>query len=145
VSGAVGLVSVADLAATIERAAAVDVSAYILARGRMERALEAAGDRGAAVSVFIEGDFPSASPGRALRLRAVNEAAAKALRAHHVRVELRAGPPPERHIKACVVDGVAYFDDRNWCNADAAVVRARGRDARCAARGGPLRRRPRDA
>ncbi len=121
---AVGLVSVMDLAATIERAADVSVSAYVLGRGRMERALETAGDRGAAVSVQMEGDFSAASAGRALRLRAFNEGTAAALRAHHVRVDLRAGPPPELHIKACVVDGVAYFDDRNWCNADGAVVRS---------------------
>ncbi len=94
-----------ELYAAIGSARSISLASYILHPGRLIEALEAAGDRGAEVSVRLEGDplDPSGS------LAAVNLKVAKELRAHHVSAELT-----QTHLKAAVIDGEAFLDDRNW-------------------------------
>ncbi|GAC1561883.1 MAG: hypothetical protein NVS3B17_14850 [Vulcanimicrobiaceae bacterium] len=99
----------------------IALCAYTLsASGPVARALEAAADRGARVTVRLDGHpaFGHARPGLG------PAATIDALTAHGVRVDItRPGDPPA-HLKAAVVDGVAYLDDRNWAaRGDETIVR----------------------
>jgi hypothetical protein len=79
--------------------------------GPVARALEAAADRGARVVVRLDGHptFGHAGSVDGFAGRVVRE-----LSAHGVRVETTMPADPPAHLKAAVVDGVAYLDDRNW-------------------------------
>ncbi|HXP92267.1 MAG TPA: hypothetical protein VN905_02240 [Candidatus Binatia bacterium] len=94
-----------ELFAAIGSARSISLSSYILHPGRLVEALEAAGDRGADVSVRLEAAplDPSGS------LAATNLKVAEELRAHHVAAELT-----QTHLKAAVIDGETFLDDRNW-------------------------------
>ena len=99
------------LLGAISVAHSVSLSSYILHPGRLLRALEEAGDRGASVRVRLEA-HPLGERGG---LEQRNRALAAELRRHHVTVESTEQPS---HIKAAVVDRWAFLDDRNWPDRD---------------------------
>jgi phosphatidylserine/phosphatidylglycerophosphate/cardiolipin synthase-like enzyme len=106
----------------IAEASRVALSAYTLEpRGQMVRALDAAADRGAHVAVTLEG-FAGRSDARALRRVALENA--RDLRAHGVRVRLGTSSGAEVHLKAAIVDGTAFLDDRNWAARGETIVAA---------------------
>jgi hypothetical protein len=96
-----------ELLARVGTARSISVASYIMRPGRLAEALEAAGDRGADVSVTLE-KTPKDSDGS---LATANREMADELRAHHVAVDLTS---VSTHLKAAVVDGEAFLDDRNW-------------------------------
>jgi hypothetical protein len=98
----------------IAGAADVELSAYVLRRqSPVVRALEAAGDRGARVSVRLDA-APYIGPPPADDVAAENRRVAVELRAHGVAVRLSRPDEPPLHLKAALVDGTAFLDDRNW-------------------------------
>jgi len=78
--------------------------------------LEAATDRGAAVTVTLASSAFWLSEAARGSIVAGNQAVANDLRARGADVRF-AGPNEMFHIKAAVVDGVVYLDDRNWAAA----------------------------
>ena len=101
------------------RASSISISAYVLRDGRVRAALEAAGDRGARVSVTLAARPYSAGSDD---LAAANRAAVAELRGHHVAATLSDPAGPPLHMKGAVVDGVAYLDDRNWADDGAETI-----------------------
>jgi hypothetical protein len=102
------------VAAAIERGSSVALSAYVLRPGSgVEAALERAGDRGAQVTVTLEG-HPYRGGTGSHSLAHANRASAASLRRHGVAVRLPGRAAIPVHLKAAVVDGTAYLDDRNW-------------------------------
>jgi hypothetical protein len=97
--------------AAVGRAHTVALTSYTLGRGPVLDALVAAAARGASVSVRLEG-APVDDPRGALKR--VNAAAVAALRAGGAAAGLTHPGEPALHMKAAVVDGVAWLDDRNW-------------------------------
>jgi phosphatidylserine/phosphatidylglycerophosphate/cardiolipin synthase-like enzyme len=96
-------------------ASSVSLSAYTLVPVEpVVRALEDAGDRGARVSVTLEGHPYAGSAAAGARLERENRATAEALRRHGVDVHLTAPGEPPVHMKAALVDATAFLDDRNW-------------------------------
>lgn len=95
------------------------LTSYTLPAGAVRAALGAAARRGASVRIRLEGhpfDDPHGS------LRAANARAVAALRAAGADAALsEAGAP--LHLKAAVVDRVAWLDDRNWAASGATLVR----------------------
>lgn len=100
------------LLAAFGRARTIALGAYTLApEGSVARALESAAERGARVAVTLDGAPAGDRSGGVAR---ANRAAAATLRAHGVSVRL-AGPSESRlHLKAALVDGACFLDDRNW-------------------------------
>lgn len=126
----------------IADASRVALSAYTLdPRGEMVRALDAAAARGAHVSVTLEG-FAGRADARELRRVAL--ANARDLRAHGAHVRLGVGRDEEVHLKAAVVDGTAYLDDRNWAARGETIVATTQPDEVAAIRDA-IDGRPRDA
>jgi len=108
------LTSDAAIARAIARGSEVSLSAYLLRPGSaVEAALERAGDRGARVSVTLEGHPYRSGSGPGSPAHA-NREAARSLRRHGVAVRLTGPGEVPVHLKAAVVDGTAYLDDRNW-------------------------------
>jgi hypothetical protein len=105
----VQLASMSDLLGALSHARTVELASYILGFGPLVAALAAAGDRGATVTVRLE---PAPMDDAHGDLTKRNAAVAAALRAHGVRVEL--SDRAATHLKAAVVDGCAFLDDRNW-------------------------------
>lgn len=99
-----------ELLGAIDRGRTITLSSYVLHRGRLVDALEAAGDRGAAVRVRLESSPMDDARGD---VRKVDDALSAELRSHGVAVELTA-PGARSHLKAAIVDGRAFLDDRNW-------------------------------
>jgi len=100
--------------AAVDAATGVTLSAYELsANGRTATALERAADRGARVTVTLEG-APYGQAVDAGRVALENEETAAALRRHGVAVRLTGPGDLPLHMKAAVVDSTAYLDDRNW-------------------------------
>ncbi len=100
--------------AAMAGASDIALSAYVLRRGcAVENGLERAGDRGARVSVTLDGHpyAGSREPDGAAR---ANRRTAEALRRHGVTVHLTSAAEVPVHLKAAVVDGTAFLDDRNW-------------------------------
>ncbi|MFY9781747.1 MAG: phospholipase D-like domain-containing protein [Candidatus Baltobacteraceae bacterium] len=95
-------------------ARSVRFSAYLLRQGRFLDALEEAAARGADVRVTLQGAPYGGDPAERARLAQLNAGAAEALRARGARVHLTSEQEPMVHLKAAVVDGTAYLDDRNW-------------------------------
>lgn len=98
--------------AALESGRDIALGSYTLApTGPIARALEAAADRGARVIVRLDGhpSFGHAGSGDGFSHTVVRD-----LTAHGVRVETTGPADPPAHLKAAVVDGVAYLDDRNW-------------------------------
>lgn len=109
----VALTSRAAFLAALDRASTVALGTYSLrADGKVARALERAAERGAKVSVALEG-LPY-GPGRSSELARANGRAAAELELHGVRVRLAGAGDERLHLKAAVVDGAAFLDDRNW-------------------------------
>jgi hypothetical protein len=106
--------------AALAQARSVDLCAYTLApRGAVAAALEAAGDRGADVHVTLEA---FADRDRTYALRREARATAAALEAHGVHVRLGLPDGGMVHLKAAVIDGTAYLDDRNWTAGGETIV-----------------------
>jgi hypothetical protein len=107
------IVTQAAFIAALARASDIELSAYVLeSRSPVVRALEAAADRGASVSLVLEADpylgrSPSDDP--AARTRQI----AASLESHGVRVAWTTPSLPV-HMKAAIVDHTAFLDDRNW-------------------------------
>jgi hypothetical protein len=116
-----GVATLGQVADALERARDVELSAWTLRPGVLERALERAGDRGANVSVHLESRPYAGSEVVARRMRDQNLATAAALGRHRVSVDMSQFDAP-LHLKAAVVDGTAYLDERNWANSDATIV-----------------------
>ena len=118
-SAPVHFVAPREVYGRIAEASRIALSAYTLEpRGEMVRALDAAADRGARVAVTLEG-FAGRSDARDLRRVALENA--RDLRAHGVRVRLGTGGA-EVHLKAAVIDGTAFLDDRNWAARSETIV-----------------------
>jgi len=109
-------IGLADFGAALASAQEIALGSFELAPNqRIVRELEAAADRGAAVTVTLSSSatwLPDAARGALL---AGNQAVADDLRARGADVRF-AGPGEMFHAKAAVVDGIAYLDDRNWAS-----------------------------
>lgn len=112
------LTSTAAVVRAIDGARAISLTAYTLdprehGAGSLIGALERAADRGAQVWVRVEG--APYDPGGRAELAASNAAAVDALVAHGADAALSVGAPrASLHMKAAVVDGQVFLDDRNW-------------------------------
>jgi phosphatidylserine/phosphatidylglycerophosphate/cardiolipin synthase-like enzyme len=117
----------------------VRFSAYVLnANTAVARALEGAAVRGARVDVELDG-APLRERSGVLR---ANAAAAAALTAAGARVRETNAGEPALHLKAALVDGVAYLDDRNWASGDRDTIVALDDPAAVAAIASALDGRP---
>jgi hypothetical protein len=106
-AGRIGLSSTAALIKAVSHADSVTLGSYVLNRSSaLVRALEDAARRGARVRVRIGDPYRDSGD-----ISATNEAAVDALRASGVAVTKTTSL---EHLKAAVVDGTAYLDDRNW-------------------------------
>ncbi|HTV72376.1 MAG TPA: hypothetical protein VME66_01540, partial [Candidatus Acidoferrales bacterium] len=101
----------------LDGAHSLQLSAYTLGSAtqgasRVIAALEAAADRGADVHVRLESNpyDPSGAGG----LAQANRDAVGALRAHGVDATLSDDPNAPLHMKAAIVDGTLFLNDRNW-------------------------------
>ncbi len=102
----------------IARARSVEASAYVLRTGSpFVGALATAAHGGAAVRVWADGK-PYRDDGG---MRRATLAAAGRLRAAGARVDVVTSR--RVHLKAAVVDGVAYLNDRNWTGGRDTVLR----------------------
>ena len=111
------IASVPALTAACARAHSIDFAAYTLGRGPVRSALLAAVEHGSAVRVRLEGS-PLGSAGIGL----ANASTVAALRAAGADAATTAPGEPVLHMKAAVVDGVAWLDDRNWAAGGAETV-----------------------
>lgn len=133
------LVSDAAFVSVLEAAGSVRLSAYVLnSGGAVARALESAADRGARVDVTLDGAPYRAPPGVAR----ANAGTAAALVRHGACVHVTARDEPAMHLKAAVVDGTAYLDDRNWSNGDRDTIVSLDEPADVAAVASALAGRP---
>jgi hypothetical protein len=107
---AITLATTAGFTAALARARTVTLASYTLHPGAVLGALDAAARRGARVNVRLDGD-PLDAAGK---LQRDNAAAVAELRAAGADAAESAAGGPELHMKAAVVDGVAWLDDRNW-------------------------------
>jgi phosphatidylserine/phosphatidylglycerophosphate/cardiolipin synthase-like enzyme len=119
----IAVTSQAALLDALTRARSVACAAYVLRAGQVSRALAAAAERGAAVSVSLAGDWCGTADGGFLSRE--NGAAAAVLRAAGARVHVAACGERPVHMKAAIVDGTAYLDDRNWTEGGDAILRTR--------------------
>jgi hypothetical protein len=94
----------------------VTLSAYTLHDGPVLRGLVGAAERGARVRVRLERDPLDDAAGT---LHRQNAAALAALRAAGAAAAETAPGEPVLHLKAAVVDGTAWLDDRNWAGGSA--------------------------
>jgi hypothetical protein len=101
---------------TLATAQRIALTAYTLREGRVLDALEAAARRGATVTVRLERDPLDDAAGT---LHRANAAALTALRTAGASAEATKPGEPVLHLKAAVVDGVAWLDDRNWASGGA--------------------------
>jgi hypothetical protein len=91
-------------------ASSIDLAAYELRRGSdLVRALDQAAEHGVQVRVRVDGR-PYGPAGKAIA--SATRSAVGDLRRHGAKVEVVRDR--SAHIKAAVVDGRAYLDDRNW-------------------------------
>jgi hypothetical protein len=107
----IALSSVAAFAVEVTAARSVDFASYTLHGGRVREALSAAARAGAHVRVRLEReplDDPKGS------LRAANGESVARLAEAGADAALTAPGAPVLHLKAALVDGVAWLDDRNW-------------------------------
>ena len=110
----VSLSSQAEVVGAIGRARRVLLTAYTLPDGAVRKALENAAERGAKVTVRLNG-FPYRDDnGNIMR---DNDSAVARLReggADAQLVHTSETDGPVLHMKSLVCDGTAYLDDRNW-------------------------------
>ena len=122
----IALAATAEFTAAVERARSVALTSYTLRRGPVLGALIDAARRGADVRVRLERD---PLDDRAGTLHRENAAALAALRQAGAHAESTGSGEPVLHLKAAVVDGVAWLDDRNWAGGGAErIVRDTGAD-----------------
>ena len=112
-------VALAGFVAAVETAGQVTLTAYTLPPGAVRAALATAARDGARVCVRLEG-HPFHDPRGGLR--AANAAAVAQLREAGVDAALSGDGEPALHLKAAVVDGVAWLDDRNWVGSPRATL-----------------------
>jgi hypothetical protein len=112
----IALDNAAGFVRALARAHDVSLTAYTLHDGPVLRGLEAAAERGARVVVRVERD---PLDDRAGTLHRQNAAALTALRAAGATARETAPGEPVLHLKAAVVDGTAWLDDRNWAGGGA--------------------------
>jgi hypothetical protein len=105
------LASIPAAAAAIARARSVSLTAYTLRDGAIRDALITAARSGADVRVRLERDPLDDGTGS---LHAANDETVARLRAAGADAALTGPGEPVLHMKAAVVDGVAWLDDRNW-------------------------------
>jgi phosphatidylserine/phosphatidylglycerophosphate/cardiolipin synthase-like enzyme len=110
------------LLGALASARSVRFSAYILRPGRFLEALEAAAGRGAEVRVTLQGTPYGRNQPEQARLAQLNAQVAAELRVQGARVHLTSKQEPAAHLKAAVVDGTAYLDDRNWTGRDGDTI-----------------------
>ncbi len=109
------LVPDAAFLAALETAHSVRFSAYVLNAGSaVVKALASACDRGAVIDVLLDGAPYRNGAG----ITRVNAAAASELSRHGAHVHTTSSADPAMHLKAAVIDGTAYLDDRNWASED---------------------------
>ncbi len=106
--------------AAVKIARTVDFTAYILQPGAAREALIAAAHSGAAVRVRLERDPLDDATGS---LHRANADSIRVLLSAGVDAAMRGAGEPAVHIKAAVVDGVAWLDDRNWTGGRETIVR----------------------
>lgn len=112
---ALSIVSGSAFLAALEHASSVELTSSILPRGEqgVTGALERAAQRGAQVRVHLEAEPYNRSASEA-RAR-INQEVVAALRAHGVDADLAAQTKSAPlHMKAALVDGRVFLDDRNW-------------------------------
>jgi hypothetical protein len=126
--------SVAGFERALAGATSVSLSAYVLERGNpVVRALESAADRGASVRVALDGAPVGPSRRGDDGIARTNAATAADLRRHGVDVRVTGAAAAAQHLKAAVVDGHAYLDDRNWTPSDDLVETGDAADVACVA------------
>jgi hypothetical protein len=106
-----GVETAATFVGALGAAHDVALTAYTLRDGGVRDALVAAAGRGAAVRVRLERDPLDDAAGT---LHRANAEAVAALRAAGADAALTGPGEPVLHLKAAVVDGAAWLDDRNW-------------------------------
>jgi phosphatidylserine/phosphatidylglycerophosphate/cardiolipin synthase-like enzyme len=107
----IALSSIAAFTAAVVNARSVEFASYTLGDGAVRDALETAARAGAHVRVRLERD-PFADP--AATLHRTNAKSLARLAAAGADAASTAPGEPLLHLKAAVVDGVAWLDDRNW-------------------------------
>jgi phosphatidylserine/phosphatidylglycerophosphate/cardiolipin synthase-like enzyme len=112
----IALAATADFVRSLASAHSVALTSYTLRPGPVLSALEAAARRGAAVNVRLERDPFDDAAGT---LHVQNAAALAALRTAGATATATAPGEPVLHLKAAVVDGTAWLDDRNWAGGGA--------------------------
>lgn len=112
------LETTAGFTAALATAHRIGLSSYTLHPGAVLGALDAAARRGADVRVRLDGNPLGA------KLLHDNAAAVAELRAAGADAALTGPDEPALHMKAALVDGVAWLDDRNWAGtANERIVR----------------------
>ncbi|GAC1403403.1 MAG: hypothetical protein NVSMB64_05070 [Candidatus Velthaea sp.] len=128
------IASVPALVAACAHARSIDIAAYTLRAGIVRDTLVLAAKNGATVRVRIERNPIDDGAGT---LHAANAATLAALRAAGADAAVTGPDEPVLHMKAAVVDGVAWLDDRNWAGGGAeTVIRDSDADAGAAGREG---------
>jgi hypothetical protein len=112
----IALDNAAGFTRTLASAQQIALTAYTLREGPVLDALLAAARRGAEVSVRLERDPLDDAAGT---LHAANAATLAKLRGAGATAEATKPGEPVLHLKAAVVDGVAWLDDRNWASGGA--------------------------
>ncbi len=116
----IALNSIRQLTDAIGRASDVTLTAYALADGSVLRALVQAAQRGAHVTVRLEGSIYKDGGG----VGAANRACVSALtRAGADASLVRDEGGSTLHLKGALVDGALFLDDRNWRNDNDTIVR----------------------
>ncbi|MBV9148694.1 MAG: hypothetical protein JO024_02425 [Candidatus Eremiobacteraeota bacterium] len=108
----ISFTTTSDVIQRMRGARRIELSAYLLHSKRMVRALESSACNGSRVSVRLEAR-PYAGADR--RLARLNRETVAEMRSAGVDARLvdRFARRPY-HMKAAIVDGVAFLDDRNW-------------------------------
>jgi phosphatidylserine/phosphatidylglycerophosphate/cardiolipin synthase-like enzyme len=126
---AVGLTSHRAFLRALGAARQIELTAYVVGDGGLKRALEAAADRGARVRVTLERAPYARETARARALRACNRATVAALRRHGAEAHLTRRGEASLHLKAALLDGRGFLDDRNWTrDGDTIVATSRPSD-----------------
>jgi phosphatidylserine/phosphatidylglycerophosphate/cardiolipin synthase-like enzyme len=106
----VQITNASTMRTAVEHAHSVELAAYLLRPGsRIVGALEEAARNGAEVHVRVDGN-PYRDEGGTIARASAD--AARELRAHGV--DARVVTDRGVHLKAAVIDGRAFLDDRNW-------------------------------
>jgi hypothetical protein len=106
----IALSSLTAFTAAVAQAQSVDLCAYTLHRGRVVEALAAAARGGAHVRVRLASDALDASAAVAR----ANRDTVAALVSAGADAAVSPSDDPLLHMKAAVIDGSAWLDDRNW-------------------------------